>query len=118
MRQRHWAEALCQALASADKNEIMLREYVGCAEDNWVPAARYEEAKALGQEAKRVTLEVCAKNEETKEDYAVIDAHWPLDDMEEKEFEEYKESVCIPNPLCKYLSTVEFIPTQALSQGL
>lgn len=56
-----------------------------------MPATHYEEAKALGQEMKRMTLEECVKDEETtKEAYAAIEANWPLDDMDEKELEEYK----------------------------
>ncbi|KAJ4464581.1 kinase-like domain-containing protein, partial [Lentinula aciculospora] len=85
------AEKLYKALENAEMGERMLRDRVGCAEETWVPAAHYEEAKAFGQEMKRMTLEACAKDEETtKESYAVIEANWPLDDMDEKELQEYK----------------------------
>jgi len=54
-------------------------------------AAHYEAARASGQEVKRRTLKACAEDEEmTKEVYAVIEANWPLDDMDEEELEEYK----------------------------
>ncbi|CAA7266012.1 unnamed protein product [Cyclocybe aegerita] len=82
---------LYQALANAEGGESRLREIVGYEEETWVPAAHYEAAKAFGQELKRKTLEACTEDEEmTKEDYAVIEANWPLDDMDEDELEEYK----------------------------
>lgn len=85
------AEKLYRDLANAETGEKMLRDHVGFAEETWVPAAHYEEAKAFGQEMKWMTLEACVKDEETtKEAYAVIEANWPLDDMDEKELEEYK----------------------------
>ena len=85
------AESLYQALANAERGERWLRENVGYGEETWVLATHYEAAKALGQEVKRRTLEACAKDEETtKEEYAVIEANWPLDDMDEEELEEYK----------------------------
>lgn len=85
------AEELYQALTNADKSESRLRDIVGYGEDTWVPAAHYEEAKAFGQEMKRRTMEACAEDEEmTKEHYALIEANWPLDDVNEEELEEYK----------------------------
>ena len=54
-------------------------------------AAHYEEAKAFGQEIKRLTLKACAEDgETTKEVYAVVEANWPLDNMDEEELEVYK----------------------------
>lgn len=85
------AEKLYQALANAERGERRLRENVGYGADTWVLAAHYEAAKAFGQEVKRRTLKACAEDEETtKEAYAVIEANWPLDDMDEEELEEYK----------------------------
>lgn len=86
------AERLYQALKSADYGEKMLRDNVGYAEETWMPVAHYEEAKAFGQEIKRMTLKASAEDEETTEEaYAVIEANWPLDDRDEAELEEYKE---------------------------
>lgn len=85
------AEKLYRALANAEMGEKMLRDRVGYGEETWVPVAHYEEAKALGQEMKRMTLKACAEDEETTgEEYAVIESNWPLDDMDEEELEEYK----------------------------
>ena len=85
------AQTLYQALENAERGERMLREAVGCGEETWIPAAHYEEAKAIGQELKRRTLQACAEDEETTEkEYAVIEANWPLDDMSEEELAEYK----------------------------
>lgn len=85
------AEKLYQALTNAETGEKNLKVIVGYGEETWVPVAHYEEAKALGQEVKRRTLEACALDEETTEEvYAVIEANWPLDDMDEEELEEYK----------------------------
>ena len=56
------AEKLYRALEGAAKNKRMLRDYVGYGEDTWVPAAHYEQAKALGQEIKRMTLEAGAQD--------------------------------------------------------
>ncbi|KAG6883379.1 hypothetical protein C0992_008860 [Termitomyces sp. T32_za158] len=85
------AVKLYRALAGAEKNERLMRDFVGYGEETWVPAAHYEKAKARAQELKRVTLEAGAQDEElTEEAYAAIEAHWPLDDMDEEELEEYK----------------------------
>ncbi|KAF8884261.1 kinase-like domain-containing protein [Gymnopilus junonius] len=70
---------------------VVAEENVGYGAETWVLAAHYEAAKAFGQEVKRRTLKACAEDEETtKEAYAVIEANWPLDDMDEEELEEYK----------------------------
>jgi hypothetical protein len=79
------AEKLYLALGNAERNERLLTQYVGCGADTWVPATDYEAAKAYGQELKRRTLEACEEDE-----YAVIEANWPLNDMDEEELEEYK----------------------------
>ncbi|KAG5338932.1 hypothetical protein C0989_005566 [Termitomyces sp. Mn162] len=85
------AEKLYRALAGAEENERMLRDYVGYAEETWVPAAHYEKAKAFGQKMKRMVLEAGAQDKETMEEtHAAIEANWPLDDMDEEELEEYK----------------------------
>ena len=84
------AEKLYKALENAETSERMLRDHVGYGKETWVPVAHYERAKAFGQKMKRMTLEACAKDEEmTEETYAVIEANWPLDDMDEEELEEY-----------------------------
>ncbi|KAK7695260.1 hypothetical protein QCA50_002450 [Cerrena zonata] len=85
------AEKLYKALADVDRNDRWLRENVGYGGETWVPAAHYEAAKAFGEEMKRRILKACAEDEETtKEAYAVAEANWPLDDMNEEELEEYK----------------------------
>jgi hypothetical protein len=85
------AENLYQALSNAERGERMLRDNVGYGDETWVPIAQYEDAKALGQELKRRTLEALAEDEETtKEMYAAVEANWPLDDVDEEELEEYK----------------------------
>ena len=85
------AERLYQALQNAEKGERMLRDHVGYGGDTWVPVAHYEKAKEMGQEMKRRTLKACAEDEDaTEEAYTVIEANWPLDDMDKDELEEYK----------------------------
>ncbi|KAG5641641.1 hypothetical protein DXG03_004555 [Asterophora parasitica] len=85
------AEKLYQALKSAESGERSLRNYVGYGDETWVPATHYETAKAFGQELKRMTLKAYADDKEMSEEgYAVVEANWPLDDMDEKELEEYK----------------------------
>lgn len=87
------AVQLYQALVNAEMGERMLMDKVGYyyGEETWVPVAHYEKAKAFGQQMKQLTLKACAEDEETtKEAYAVIEANWPLDDMDEEELEEYK----------------------------
>ncbi|KAI5997282.1 kinase-like domain-containing protein [Pisolithus orientalis] len=82
----------CPVVFTEDKIAAarMLRDNVGCGEETWVPVTQYEEAKAIGQDIKRRTLEAFAEDEETTEEaYAMIEANWPLDDMDE-ELEEYK----------------------------
>jgi hypothetical protein len=81
------AVQLYRALANAEMCERMLMDKVGYGEDTWVPVAHYEKAKAFGQEMKQMTLKACAEDEETTEEtYTVIEANWPLDDMDEEEF--------------------------------
>ncbi|KAF5376644.1 hypothetical protein D9615_007875 [Tricholomella constricta] len=85
------AEELYQALGNADRGESMLRDNLGYGGDTWVPVAHYEKAKAFGQEMKRVALKACVEDQEmTEEVYAVVEANWPLDDVDEEELEEYK----------------------------
>ena len=53
------------------------------------PQTEADDASADEEEA--VVEDVTDKDEETtKEAYAVIEANWPLDDMNEEELEEYK----------------------------
>ncbi len=81
------AEKLYLEVMDGKKSERQLREIIGYGEETWVPAAKYETAKALGQEIKRMMLE----NEETTEEiHARIEANWLLDDMDEDVLEEYK----------------------------
>ena len=82
---------LYQALANAERGERQLVAKIGYADETWVPVADYEAAKAFGQELKRMTLKASAEDEETtEEEYALIEANWPLDDMDEDELNEYK----------------------------
>ncbi|KAF9568200.1 hypothetical protein CPC08DRAFT_757700 [Agrocybe pediades] len=77
------AELLYKALRRADQVEKLIRQITGCGPlpKAWVPPARYEQAKALGQNFKRLTLE--AAGEDVRD---AIDANWPLDDFDEEEY--------------------------------
>lgn len=79
------AQKLYDDLEYADGGEKQLMDLIGYGEDTWVPTARYEAGKALGQELKRKTLEACEK-----QDYDAIKTNWPLDDLSEEELAEYK----------------------------
>ncbi|KAG6855653.1 hypothetical protein H0H87_012547, partial [Tephrocybe sp. NHM501043] len=85
------AAKLSQDLENAERGESLLKGNVSYGEETWVPPAHYEVAKAFSLEVKQKILEACAENKEIrKEEYAVIKANWPLDDMDEDELEEYK----------------------------
>jgi hypothetical protein len=85
------AEKLYQALANSEMTERRLRLNVGYGGETWLPVAHYKGAKAIAQELKRMALIACAEDEETTvEECTVIEANWPLDDMDEEELEEYK----------------------------
>lgn len=86
------AVKLYEGLADAENCERTLRDCVGYyGKEAWVPTAEYEEAKAISQEIKRIILKGCAEDEgTTKEEYALIEANWPLDDRDEDELNEYK----------------------------
>ncbi|KAJ2913700.1 hypothetical protein MD484_g6711, partial [Candolleomyces efflorescens] len=82
---------LYQDLAKAERGKRQLMANVGYADETWVPVGDYEAAKAFGQELKRMTLKASAEDKETtEEEYALIEANWPLDDMDEDELNEYK----------------------------
>lgn len=84
------AHRLYLDVESADNGERRLMDYVGFAEDTWVPAADYEKAKERGLLIRQATMEACAQDEETTdESYAAVQASWPLDDMTDEELEEY-----------------------------
>jgi len=84
------AVKLGKELETADENERMLRKYVGYGPETWVPPAEYERAMASGQEMKRKMLEVYSEDGVmTDEKRALVVACWPLEDMDEVEFEEY-----------------------------
>ena len=84
------AAKLGEKLEIAEENERMLRTYAGYGSEIWVPAAQYEKAGASGQEMKQKMLEVYSENEVMRNDKrALIMACWPLEDMDEVEFEEY-----------------------------
>ena len=84
------AITLYRALANAEENERILRNYVGYGPETWVPVADYEKAMASGQEIKRKTLEAYSEDEVTTEDErALIAGSWPLNDMDELELKEY-----------------------------
>ncbi|KIY73439.1 hypothetical protein CYLTODRAFT_428523 [Cylindrobasidium torrendii FP15055 ss-10] len=84
------ADKLHRALTTTEGQEMFLRYHVGYGDDTWVPTAHYETAKALGEELKRRTLEACAGVEDSDKVYGAVQANWPLDDMDEAEFEEFK----------------------------
>jgi hypothetical protein len=84
------AVKLGKELEAADENERTLRNLVGYGPETWVPAAEYEKAMATGQAMKQKMLEVDSEDEMmTDEKRALIVACWPLEDMDEVEFEEY-----------------------------
>lgn len=81
--------------ASMDEAEMLwqcVSEFVGgCLRDTWVPTSRYEEAKALAEQLKGISLDQCkSEDEETaKKMIAEIEADWPLSDRPEGETETY-----------------------------
>lgn len=84
------AVKLGEELEIADENERMVRKYVGYGPETWVPAARYEKAVASGEEMKQKMLEVYSEDGGiTDEKRALMMACWPLEAMDEVEFEEY-----------------------------
>ena len=84
------ANKLCQALESAEENERNLRNYVGYGPETWLSVDNYEKAMASGKEMKQKMLEEYSKDEVMTEDMlAYIAKCWPLDDMDERELDEY-----------------------------
>jgi hypothetical protein len=84
------AVKLGKELEIAEENERTLRNLVGYGPETWVPVAEYEKAMATGQAMKQKMLEVYSEDEVmTDEKRALIVACWPLEDMDEVEFEEY-----------------------------
>ena len=84
------AVKLGEKLEIAEENERMLRTYAGYGSETWVPPAQYEKAGASSQDMKQKILEVYSENEVKMDDKrALIMACWPLEDMDEVEFEEY-----------------------------
>ncbi|KAJ6480871.1 protein kinase subdomain-containing protein PKL CAK Fmp29 [Mycena sanguinolenta] len=63
--------------------------------DGWVPVEYYEEIMAQSKKAKEAAL----VEAESEEERAVIEAHWPFDDMDE---EEYMNG---PSQRCLYLTS-------------
>ena len=70
------------ALREVDELMETARNIVGCASDDWVPNDHYEKAMARSEELKEQAL---AQSESAKE-RAEIEAHWPLDDMDEGKY--------------------------------
>ena len=84
------ANKLCQALESAEENERNLRNYVGYGPETWLSVDNYEKAMASGKEMKQKMLDEYSKDEVMTEDMlAYIAKCWPLDDMDERELDEY-----------------------------
>ncbi|KAJ7641305.1 hypothetical protein FB45DRAFT_976157 [Roridomyces roridus] len=76
-------------LAACVEQERVLRNLVGCGEDTWVPANRYEEAKALSEELKQNLIEFLVESEESDEAIATTRAAikelWIFDNIDEDE---------------------------------
>ncbi|KAF8321507.1 hypothetical protein F5887DRAFT_1275805 [Amanita rubescens] len=66
----------------ADEYLEAFQNMIGCGEEGWVPAERYEEAMALSKEVKEAGLAAT----ESEEERAQVLAHWPLDDTDEEEY--------------------------------
>ncbi|KAG1752656.1 protein kinase subdomain-containing protein PKL CAK Fmp29 [Suillus paluster] len=66
----------------ADESLEACRDVIGFGPEGWVPAEHYEEAMALSKKLKEDGL-AAAESEER----AQIAAHWPLDDMDEEEYD-------------------------------
>ena len=66
----------------ADESLEACQNLVGFGPEGWVPAKHYEEAMARSKQLKEGALAM-AKSEE---EWAQIMTHWPLDDMDEKEY--------------------------------
>ena len=60
----------------------MSQNMIGCGQEGWVPAERYEEAMALCKQMKEAALTEATSEEER----AQIVEHWPWDDMDEKKY--------------------------------
>jgi hypothetical protein len=58
------------------------RNLVGCGPEGWTSVERYEEVMTLSKRLKEDALAVA----ESEEERAQIAAHWPFDDMDEKEY--------------------------------
>ena len=50
--------------------------------EDWVPAEHYEEAKARSEKLREVAFSAIEDDEER----ALNEAHWPFDDMDEKDY--------------------------------
>ncbi|KAF5354038.1 hypothetical protein D9756_006957 [Leucocoprinus leucothites] len=66
----------------ADEALEALRNVIGFGPEGWVPAEYYEEAMTRSKQLKEGGLAAA----ESEEERAQIAAHWPLDDMDEKEY--------------------------------
>jgi hypothetical protein len=66
----------------ADESLEACRDVIGFGPEGWVPAEQYEEAMARSKKLKEDGLAAA----ESVAERAQIAAHWPLDDMEEKEY--------------------------------
>ncbi|KZT03136.1 uncharacterized protein LAESUDRAFT_762129 [Laetiporus sulphureus 93-53] len=66
----------------ADETLEACRNMIGCGPEGWAPTERYEEVMTRSKQLKEDTLAEARSEEER----AQIAAHWPLDDMDEKEY--------------------------------
>ncbi|KAG2339052.1 hypothetical protein BDR05DRAFT_992242 [Suillus weaverae] len=67
----------------ADESLEACRDVIGFGPEGWVPAEHYEEAMGLTKKLKEDVLAAA----ESEEERAQIAAHWPLDDMDEEEYD-------------------------------
>ena len=64
----------------ADETLEACQNLIDFGPEGWVPAERYEEAMARSKQLKEDTLAAA----ESEEERTRIEAHWPLDDMDEE----------------------------------
>ena len=73
---------LLEVQREADELLEAVREKIGTSgPEDWVPAEHYEEAKARSEKLREVAFSAIEDDEER----ALNEAHWPFDDMDEKD---------------------------------
>ena len=74
---------LLKVQREADELLEAVRDKIGTSgPEEWVPAEHYEEAKARSEKLREVALSAIEDGEER----ALNEAHWPFDDMDEKDY--------------------------------